>query len=157
MLAGKYYQTSLPENRLVHGLHVAARGVGAPHILGAGRPREVEIDPEVDLGVVTFQRGLERLVLRFPLGRDDEDEPGVGGRSGVGIHDDGKGRVTDANIVPPTAQNQAVMERDLRQLVSTRGDMSTAALTALCEHAIRNYDPCISCATHFLTLRVEGE
>jgi coenzyme F420-reducing hydrogenase alpha subunit len=68
---------------------------------------------------------------------------------------DGKGRVTDANIVPPTAQNQAVMERDLRQLVSTHSDMSTAALTALCEHAIRNYDPCISCATHFLRLRCD--
>jgi coenzyme F420-reducing hydrogenase alpha subunit len=28
-------------------------------------------------------------------------------------------------------------------------------LTLLCEQAIRNYDPCISCATHFLDLTVE--
>ena len=69
---------------------------------------------------------------------------------------DGKGRITAANIVPPTAQNQAVMERDVRQLVSTRMDLPTPALTALCEQAIRNYDPCISCATHFLRLTVES-
>jgi coenzyme F420-reducing hydrogenase alpha subunit len=69
---------------------------------------------------------------------------------------DGKGRIADANIVPPTAQNQTVMERDLRQLVTTRMDLSTPALTALCEHAIRNYDPCISCATHFLRVEIEN-
>ncbi len=69
---------------------------------------------------------------------------------------DAKGRVTDAHIVPPTAQNQAVMERDLRQLVSARLDLPIPALTALCEQAIRNYDPCISCATHFLRLRLEA-
>jgi sulfhydrogenase subunit alpha len=68
---------------------------------------------------------------------------------------DSKGRIADANIVPPTAQNQTIMERDLWQLLSTRMDLSTAALTTLCEQAIRNYDPCISCATHFLRLRVE--
>jgi coenzyme F420-reducing hydrogenase alpha subunit len=26
-----------------------------------------------------------------------------------------------------------------------------------CEQAIRNYDPCISCATHFLKLEIERE
>ncbi len=70
---------------------------------------------------------------------------------------DGKGRISSANIVPPTAQNQAAMERDVRQLASTRMDLPTPALTAICEQAIRNYDPCISCATHFLRLRVEEE
>ncbi len=69
---------------------------------------------------------------------------------------DGKGRITDAKIVPPTAQNQAVMERDLRQVAGAHLDLATPALTALCEQAIRNYDPCISCATHFLRLRIEG-
>ncbi len=69
---------------------------------------------------------------------------------------DAKGRITAANIVPPTAQNQAVMERDLRELASTRMDLPAAALTSLCERAIRNYDPCISCATHFLRLGIES-
>lgn len=70
---------------------------------------------------------------------------------------DSKGRVTAAKIVPPTAQNQGIMERNLRQLVSTRMNLSTAEITSLCEHAIRNYDPCISCATHFLRLRIEED
>ena len=32
--------------------------------------------------------------------------------------------------------------------------LDDAALTAMCERAIRNYDPCISCATHFLTVNI---
>ena len=36
-------------------------------------------------------------------------------------------------------------------------DLEDAALGQLCEQAIRNHDPCISCATHFLDLEVERE
>jgi coenzyme F420-reducing hydrogenase alpha subunit len=63
---------------------------------------------------------------------------------------DGNGLIVEARIVPPTAQNQAVMEDDLRRLVSKWIDMPKEELTRLCEQAIRNYDPCISCATHLL-------
>ena len=58
-------------------------------------------------------------------------------------------------IVPPTSQNQACVEDDLRRYVQGRLDRDDAALTRECEQAIRNYDPCISCATHFLTLTVD--
>ncbi|GHI85997.1 Ni/Fe hydrogenase subunit alpha [Streptomyces xanthophaeus] len=71
--------------------------------------------------------------------------------------DDG-GRVTDARIVPPTAQNQGAIEEDLRRLVQAgldRGEASEAELTRLCERAVRNHDPCISCSAHFLELDVE--
>lgn len=68
---------------------------------------------------------------------------------------DGEGTVTDAVIVPPTSQNQAAVESDLRTFVSTRLDLPDDELTRRCEQAIRNYDPCISCATHFLTLTVD--
>jgi coenzyme F420-reducing hydrogenase alpha subunit len=34
-------------------------------------------------------------------------------------------------------------------------DLDNQTLTHTCEQAIRNYDPCISCATHFLDLRIE--
>jgi coenzyme F420-reducing hydrogenase alpha subunit len=30
-------------------------------------------------------------------------------------------------------------------------------LTWQCEQAIRNYDPCISCSTHFLKLTIDRE
>ncbi|WP_406737261.1 nickel-dependent hydrogenase large subunit [Streptomyces sp. NBC_00853] len=71
--------------------------------------------------------------------------------------DDG-GRVTDARIVPPTAQNQGAIEEDLRRLVQAgldRGEGSEAELTRLCERAVRNHDPCISCSAHFLELAIE--
>jgi coenzyme F420-reducing hydrogenase alpha subunit len=68
------------------------------------------------------------------------------------------GTVTDAVLIPPTAQNQDAIEADLRAAVNGRlrhGSASDAELTALCERVIRNHDPCISCATHFLELTVE--
>ncbi len=68
---------------------------------------------------------------------------------------DAAGLVTDARIVPPTSQNQARIEDDLRGLAPTLLTMEHGAATRLCEQLIRSYDPCISCATHFLDLRVE--
>ena len=68
---------------------------------------------------------------------------------------DADGLITSARIVPPTSQNQASIEDDLRRFVADRLDLSDQQLTWQCEQAIRNYDPCISCATHFLDLRVD--
>jgi coenzyme F420-reducing hydrogenase alpha subunit len=64
------------------------------------------------------------------------------------------GTIESARIVPPTSQNQAAIEDDLRRFVTDRLDLPDDRLTAECEQAIRNYDPCISCATHFLDLTV---
>lgn len=66
------------------------------------------------------------------------------------------GTVRTAQIVPPTSQNQASIELDLRDFVTPRMDLDLEELTRQCEQAIRNYDPCISCATHFLDVTVEG-
>ena len=65
------------------------------------------------------------------------------------------GTVLDARIVPPTSQNLASIELDLRAFVQPRLDLDLEELTRQCEQAVRNYDPCISCATHFLDLTVE--
>jgi coenzyme F420-reducing hydrogenase alpha subunit len=70
---------------------------------------------------------------------------------------DGTGKVLDAQIVPPTSQNQKTIENDLKSFVPKYLHLSEAELTWQCEQAIRNYDPCISCATHFLKLEVERE
>jgi sulfhydrogenase subunit alpha len=67
------------------------------------------------------------------------------------------GSIADARIVPPTSQNQAQIEDDLRRFVEPRLELGKAELTHRCEQAIRNYDPCISCSTHFLDLRVVEE
>ncbi len=68
---------------------------------------------------------------------------------------DDQGLIEAANIVPPTSQNLRAMESDLRAFVTAHLHLDDAELTLRCEQAIRNYDPCISCATHFLKLDVE--
>ena len=101
---------------------------------GASAP-SVPVEPRAGTGygVTEAPRGL--LYHRYQLAAD--------------------GTITGARIVPPTSQNQIGIEHDLRFFVQARLDLPTDELTRQCEQAIRNYDPCISCATHFLDLTVE--
>ena len=94
---------------------------------------EVEARPGVGHGVSEAPRGL--LYHRYEI--------------------DDAGLIKSALIVPPTSQNQGAIEDDLTRVVVADGGLDDAALTTMCERAIRNYDPCISCATHFLTLKVD--
>lgn len=84
-------------------------------------------------GVSEAPRGL--LYHRYELGAD--------------------GLIAAATIIPPTSQNQAAIEHDLRGIVADHLELPDAELTTLCERVIRNYDPCISCAAHFLDLTVD--
>jgi coenzyme F420-reducing hydrogenase alpha subunit len=68
---------------------------------------------------------------------------------------DAAGLIEDAQIVPPTSQNQKSIEADLTGFVQAHTDLELEPLTWKCEQAIRNYDPCISCATHFLRLDLQ--
>lgn len=65
------------------------------------------------------------------------------------------GSVETARIIPPTAQNQKVIELDLAKVVEQNLAESDEAIKWRAEQAIRNYDPCISCATHFLKLDID--
>ncbi|UCE88787.1 MAG: Ni/Fe hydrogenase subunit alpha [Pseudomonadota bacterium] len=68
---------------------------------------------------------------------------------------DQNGLVKSARIVPPTSQNQARIEQDLHASLTAFGlGHDDAALRLRAESVIRNYDPCISCSTHFLDLQV---
>lgn len=67
---------------------------------------------------------------------------------------DDAGHIAEARIVPPTAQNQAAIEHDLLRVARQHIAEPEDALRDRCEQAIRNHDPCISCATHFLRLEV---
>lgn len=93
---------------------------------------EVEARPGVGHGWSEAPRGL--LYHRYEI-----DESGL---------------IAGALIVPPTSQNQAAIEADLTKVLLAGIDLDDEALTAMCERAIRNYDPCISCSTHFLTMTV---
>ena len=68
---------------------------------------------------------------------------------------DEEGAIKFARIVPPTAQNLPRIEADLWLLAPSVLDLPQEEATLACEHLVRSYDPCISCATHFLTLKVE--
>ena len=103
---------------------------------GYDRPEPASVDVPVRAGVghgaTEAPRGL--LYHRYDIGAD--------------------GLIRDADIVPPTAQNQPAIEDDMKRLVQANLDLADHPLQSLCERAIRNYDPCISCSAHFLDLRV---
>ncbi len=69
---------------------------------------------------------------------------------------DTDGIIQRARIMPPTSQNQLTIEDDLRRVVEGGLDLSDDDLQWRCEQAVRNHDPCISCAAHFLDLEVVG-
>jgi sulfhydrogenase subunit alpha len=94
---------------------------------------KIEVRAAVGCGATEAPRGL--LYHRYRL-----DDHGV---------------IQAAKIVPPTSQNQKAIEDDLAAYVSPRVDLPDDQLTWQCEQMVRNYDPCISCATHFLTIRRE--
>jgi sulfhydrogenase subunit alpha len=122
---------------LVRGVEVVYAVEEALRIIdGYQRPARPAVDvPPVagtGHGVSEAPRGL--LYNRYEIGQD--------------------GLIRSVTIIPPTSQNQGAIEDDLRRVIEASPDLDDAALTALCERAIRNHDPCISCAAHFLTLDV---
>ncbi|MBX3277307.1 MAG: Ni/Fe hydrogenase subunit alpha [Acidobacteria bacterium] len=70
---------------------------------------------------------------------------------------DETGHILEARIIPPTSQNQRSIESDLRRFAGERLDLPDRELARECERTVRSYDPCISCATHFLKFEIERE
>ena len=67
---------------------------------------------------------------------------------------DAEGTIRAARIVPPTSQNQPSIEADLAAVATSVLDQPDEFIRDRCEQTIRNYDPCISCSTHFLKLSI---
>jgi coenzyme F420-reducing hydrogenase alpha subunit len=118
---------------LLHAFAVAAEILDTPP-----RPRVPLVPWSARPGVAAWATEAPRGLLfhRYEVGAD--------------------GLVDRATIVPPTSQNQAAIEHDLRAFAPSVLDLPHAEATHRLEQLIRSYDPCISCATHFLDLRVEG-
>jgi coenzyme F420-reducing hydrogenase alpha subunit len=70
---------------------------------------------------------------------------------------DAAGRIAAAQIVAPTGQNQGMIEADLSAFAPQVLSLPHAEATARLEQLIRSYDPCISCATHFITLEIQRD
>jgi sulfhydrogenase subunit alpha len=98
-------------------------------------PPAVEMEPRASIGTGWSEAPRGMLWHRYRLEED--------------------GSIAEARIVPPTSQNQARIERDLLEFVRPRVKLPDDRLQWECEQAIRNYDPCISCSTHFLKLDVD--
>jgi sulfhydrogenase subunit alpha len=96
-----------------------------------------EVQPRAGTGYGCTEAPRGILYHRFKIGED--------------------GAILDAKIVPPTSQNQKVIEQDVREFVFKYLELPPEELQWKCEQAIRNYDPCISCATHFLKLELDHE
>jgi coenzyme F420-reducing hydrogenase alpha subunit len=101
-----------------------------------------------------------------PPADDVQPRPGVNASVGTGVTEaprglllhhyeiDQDGTILHARIMPPTSQNQLTIEADLRRVVQGGLDLSDDDLQWRCEQAVRNHDPCISCAAHFLDVSV---
>ena len=116
--------------------------------------------------VFAFEEGLEILKsLSFPARsrvpyevRAGEGVSATEAPRGLIFHRyrvDHHGKIEFAKIVPPTSQNQAQIEADLRSLLPRLIAFEDAKIAIDCERLVRTYDPCISCSTHFLKLHIE--
>jgi sulfhydrogenase subunit alpha len=65
------------------------------------------------------------------------------------------GLIVEANCIIPTAQNLANIEADMRELVPQRMNHPLDQTQLELEMLVRAYDPCISCSTHMLELRLD--
>jgi len=64
------------------------------------------------------------------------------------------GGIAQATIIAPTSQNLRQIEEDLIRFAPSVLALPEEQAAWRCEQVVRNYDPCISCATHSLKLRV---
>jgi len=95
----------------------------------------VEIVPQAGVGCWATEAPRGMLFHRYRIAED--------------------GSIQEAQIVPPTSQNQDSIEDDLRAVLAANLDMPEDALQWRCEQTVRNYDPCISCSVHFLKLELD--
>jgi len=110
----------------------------ALRIIDAYQPPDqpaVQIEPRAGVGCAATEAPRGLLYHRYRL----EDD----------------GSIAEARIVPPTSQNQASIEADLASFVGQWLDLPDDQLRHRCEQTVRNYDPCISCSTHFLRLELD--
>ena len=121
--------------RAVEIVHACEESLAIINAYEPPTPSFVDVEPRSAIGHGASEAPRGLLYHRYEI---DED-----------------GLIADAQIVPPTSQNQRSIEQDLREYVKGRTHLDDETLQWQLEQAIRNYDPCISCATHFLDLTVE--
>ncbi len=79
---------------------------------------------------------------------------------GLLIHDytyNDDGKVEKANLIIPTNMNYANVEKDMEALLPDIIDKTEDQIRFDMEMLIRAYDPCISCSTHFLNVKLNNK
>jgi len=161
-LVGPLARLNLNLDQLGPNAKKAAEGINLA--LPLGNPYKALLARAIET-VEAFERAIRLIKEYSPVGSPAAElqlKTGLGAAAteaprGLLYHHysiDDKGFVKDAKIVPPTAQNLGRMEADLWQLAPSLLAMQHAEATLKAEHLLRSYDPCISCATHFLNLKV---
>jgi sulfhydrogenase subunit alpha len=164
-LAGPLARFELNRDRLSPLAAEAAREAGLGE--GCRNPFRSIVVRAVEI-LYAFDEALRLLdAYRRPDAPAVEFEPRAGVGHGVSeaprgllyhrYEIDDAGQIVSARIVPPTSQNQRSIEDDLREFVAANLALPDEQLRDRCEQTIRNYDPCISCSTHFLRLEVEQQ
>lgn len=113
----------------------------------------VECSLEIIATLLSFETKPDRPVSIAP--RKGSGSAATEAPRGVLIHSysfDNRGFCTAADIITPTAINQAAMERDLLALAREMEGADEAELKLKLEMLVRAYDPCISCAVHLVRL-----
>lgn len=100
----------------------------------AGKPRET-YSPQAGIGKSATEAPRGTLYHRYEI--------------------DDQGKIVEARIVPPTSQNQAQIEVELKHVVAESIGQEDVELARKCENLVRAYDPCISCSTHFLKVTID--
>jgi coenzyme F420-reducing hydrogenase alpha subunit len=119
--------------RMVETLFALEEAIRLIEAYQPGERAAANVAPRESVGAAATEAPRGTLFHRYEVGAD--------------------GLIDHAMIAPPTSQNQPAIEADLRTFLPSLADRPKDEITHLAEQAIRNYDPCISCATHFLDLR----
>lgn len=138
------------------------KGFPSKNVFDNNLAQAIEIVHEIDASVEM----LETMEFRQEPVKKAEIRKGIGigvvaaprGLLYYKILTEADGKISYANLVIPTAQNQVKMERDLGLLVQQKLDegMERGKIAFEMEKLIRAYDPCMSCATHFLKVKWSG-
>lgn len=98
-----------------------------------------------------------RIAYEYRAGRGGAATEAPRGLLYHGYQVDDQGKVVEADIVPPTSQKQGQIEVDLREYLPAVISRPDAEVAEACEKLVRCYDPCISCSTHFLQVRIDRQ
>ena len=123
---------------IARGLETYHAILGAIEIIENYQPPEkpyVEVKPKAGKGASATEAARGILYHRYTF--------------------DENGKVTSARIIAPTTHNQYTIENDFRARADELIKLPEKEAALEFEKIVRNYDPCISCATHFLKLKIE--